>query len=55
METFYENYFKPQNVVPDSRLFSPEHFILSSLAVMVICHIFNMQMERCDENYSKKY
>ncbi|MGD9569926.1 MAG: hypothetical protein AB7V48_16715 [Sedimentibacter sp.] len=54
METFYENYFKPQDVVPDSRLFSPEHIILSSLAVMVIHYIYKIQMERCDGNFSIK-
>ena len=54
MKTFYENYFKPQNVVPDSRLLSTEHIILSALAVIIIIHIVNAQMKHCDENYSKK-
>lgn len=54
MKNFYENYFKPQNVTPDSRLFSPEHIILSGLGVFFIICIIHAQMKRCDTNYSKK-
>lgn len=54
MKTFYENYFKPQNVTPDSRIFSPEHIILSSLGIFFIICIIHVQMKRCDVNYSKK-
>lgn len=54
MKNFYENYFKPQNVIPDSRLFSPEHIILSGLGIFFIICIIHTQMKRCDVNYSKK-
>ena len=54
MKAFYENYFRPQNVTPDSMLFSPEHIILSSLGVLFIVYLFRAQLQRCDINYSKK-
>lgn len=54
MKTFYENFIKPQNVIPDSMLFSKVHIVLSSLCVFFIIHFFYLQMKHCDENYSKK-
>lgn len=54
MKTFYENLIKPQNVTPDSMLFSKVHIFLSSLCVFFIIRFSYLQMKRCDENYSKR-
>jgi uncharacterized membrane protein YwaF len=53
LEAFYEYLIKPRNVMPDCRLFSAEHLILSALSVLFIIFLFNLQMKHCNENYSK--
>jgi len=54
MRAFYEYFIKPRNVMPDSKLFSAEHLLLSALSVFFIIIFFNLQMKHCDENYSKR-
>ncbi|MDF2676458.1 MAG: hypothetical protein K0Q97_758 [Bacillota bacterium] len=54
MNIFYEKFIKPQNVAPESMLFSKVHITLSFLCVLFIMTILYFQMKHCDENYSKK-
>ncbi|MDD2494432.1 MAG: YwaF family protein [Tissierellia bacterium] len=54
MNNFYDNFIKPQNVEPDSMLFSTEHIVMSSLCIVFIVTIFLLQMKHCDVNFSKK-
>lgn len=52
MKASFDYFFKPRNVLPDCRLFSPEHLILSALSVLCIIVIFIIQLKQCNENYS---
>ncbi|MDO4289377.1 MAG: YwaF family protein [Eubacterium sp.] len=54
MNYFYENYFAPQNVAPDNKIFSPEHVLLSSLIALGIAFVMHWQIIRKDRGFSRR-
>lgn len=54
MQYFYDHYFKPQNVVPMNRVFSKEHIIISSLIVITIVWIMQLQRKKQNREFSRK-
>lgn len=54
MDYFYEHYFKPQNVIPQNRIFSKEHIIISTIIFALIYLIMRWQKRQNDQVASQK-
>lgn len=54
MNYFYEHFFKPQQVIPQNRVFSPEHIIITSILVCLIIGSMMIQKQKRSKKFSQQ-